>query len=197
MKVPSSLYLPCPECEDDTRHKVLKGKIGTKKDISFEGVVRCSKCGKTYPTSFKEKKPIDIPIIISWLDKSKRTSIELGPEVSVNIDDEYIVDGKPVVITSLESKGKRKRSAMAKDIDTIWAVKFENVRIKISINKGSRTLTKEILAMPEDEFSIGDIMEVDGSKLAIKRIKTPSRTINRGGAVARNIQRIYTREVRG
>src|SRR6184192_3194785 len=79
MAAPSALVLKCPQCGEVVPHRVLRGKIGGKDEIVYEGVVRCSKCDATSNVVTREPKPIVVPLILSWLDRSEKTSIWATP----------------------------------------------------------------------------------------------------------------------
>src|SRR5205807_7899338 len=74
MAAPSALVLKCPQCGEVVPHRVLRGKIGGKDEIVFEGVVRCSKCDAISNVVTREPKPSSVPLVVSWLDRSEKTS---------------------------------------------------------------------------------------------------------------------------
>src|SRR5207245_2749354 len=80
MAAPSALVLKCEACGAEVPHRVLRGKIGGRDEIVFEGTVKCPNCGRVSTVVTREPKPIEIPLIVSWLAKSQRTSLEFSPE---------------------------------------------------------------------------------------------------------------------
>jgi uncharacterized Zn finger protein len=78
----------------------------------------------------------------------------------------------------------------------LWAKKFDMLKLKISVNKGSKTLTRTLWAVPEEEFFIGDVMRIKGLNLAIHAIKTKSGRIKRGSVQAKDIVRLYAKAIR-
>jgi uncharacterized Zn finger protein len=196
MEVPSALYLGCPSCGEETLHRVIKGKRGEKKQITLEALVKCSQCGHRYNTVVKEEKPITIPLILSEGPNSIKDSIELASAETVEKGSEYQLDRNTVRITGIETEKGRVISARAREIKTLWAKKFDRLKIRVSINKGSRTLSRVIWAVPDEEFCVGDVIRIKGDSVAIHSIKTESRHIKRGTAEARNIVRLYGKIVR-
>src|SRR2546428_5923798 len=81
---PSALVLKCEACGAEAPRRVLRSKIGGKDEIVFEGTVKCPNCGRVSTVVTREPKPIEIPLIVSWLDKSERTSLEFSPEENVS-----------------------------------------------------------------------------------------------------------------
>src|SRR5438876_10259299 len=85
MAAPSARVLKCPQCGEVVPHRVLRGKIGGKDEIVFEGVVRCSKCDAVSNVVTREPKPIAVPLVVSWLDSSGKGSRECWPGDDVSV----------------------------------------------------------------------------------------------------------------
>ncbi|MGD0057330.1 MAG: HVO_0476 family zinc finger protein [Methanomassiliicoccales archaeon] len=195
MTVPNALFLECPSCGEHCLHEVLRGRIGGKKDV-METTVKCQKCGHVHSEVVSEPKAIKVPIIVSEFGKSKRSEIELGSDEVLSVEEELLVGDAQVVVTSIESEDRRVDTCPVGKIGTIWAKKFDKVRVKISINKVSKTIPAEVVALPEEEFYVGDLMTVGKHDVVIHNIKTRTGTVREGGAQARDIVRIYAKSVR-
>lgn len=195
MTIPNALLLDCPSCGERTLHEVLRGKIGGKKEI-METTARCRECGRVHTTTVREAKPVKVPIIVSHLGKSERGEIELGPDEMLCVGDELLVGDTQAMVTSIESGDRRLEECAAGEIGTIWAKRFDKVRVRISINKGSKTIPAELQALPEEEFFVGDLMTIGKYNVVVHSIKTEGRTLREGGAEARDIVRIYAKIVR-
>lgn len=196
MTLPSSIMIECPICHSETLHEVLSGRIGGKADTVLDSTVKCRTCGHVHHVVLKVERPIEVPVVISWIDKSVRTSITLGPDEVMAVDDEVICGEDPVLITSLESKGARVRQARARDITTIWGKRFDKVRVPFSVSHLGRSYSEHVLAVPDEEFFIGDILRVGKNEVVIHSIKVQDRALNTGGACARDIVRVYANIVR-
>ena len=193
---PSALVLTCEACGEEGPHRVLKGRLSGKGDVVFEGVVKCSACGSVRNVSMRESKPIEIPLIVSWMEKSVRQSIEMGPDEIVAVGSEmFLVDG-PARVTSIESKGRRVPEAKASEIDAIWVKRSDKVWVSFSVNMGNRTVSRKILAAPDEEFLVKDIVDVGRERVLVHHIRTTHRTIHQGTATADEIVRIYGTIVR-
>ncbi len=195
MTVPNALYLDCPSCEETTVHEVLKGRMGKKQD-TLEATVKCQQCGTTYSAVVREPEPKNVALIVSEMGKSKKTSIELEPEEEIVLNDEIYLEDLPLLVTAIESGGRRVEKSKVEKIDTIWAKKFDKVIVKISINKHTKTIPAEVTALPDEEFFVGDIMTVGKDNVVVHKIKTKDKLINQGGAPARDIVRVYTKSMR-
>ena len=199
MEFPSAIHILCSNCNKDTLHKVLKGHLGKHKLLTLECTIKCSECNFIHQTVITEKKMIVVPTIISALEKSERKTVELHPDEELVVGQELIVDEHNVMITSMEAGNARVNHATAKDVTTIWTKRTEingKVQVKISINKGSNTLSHKIDALPDEEFFIGDILKIARDNVAIYKIKTDNNVINHESAIARDIVRIYGRVIR-
>jgi uncharacterized Zn finger protein len=195
MAAPSALVLRCETC-GDTPHRVLRGKVGGKAELVFEGVVKCTKCGTIRTVVTREPRPIQVPVVVSWLDASERTALEFGPDEDVRVGNELDVDDKRIEITALESAGARVPAAKAKDLATIWAKRVDRVRVKFSVNKGNRTVAHDVIAAPDEEFAVGDLVDLGKERAIVHHVRTRHRTIHEGSARADEIVRMYGRTVR-
>ena len=196
MNVPNALNLECPDCGEKTVHEVLRGKISKEGDV-LETTVKCQQCAKVYTTVVREPKAVLVPIIVSEMASSKRYEVEMAQGDLVSYEDEMFVEDMPVLITGLEVDGRRVMKAKAEEISTLWAKKFDKVRVRIAVNKGSKTLSVDITATPDEEFFVGDLMTLGREEVVIHSIKTSDGGMAKSGAVrARDIVRIYAKKAR-
>ncbi len=196
MATPTSVMVECPSCKEETLHQVLAGSITGRSAKVLDSTVKCRACGHVHHTVIKGEKPVSVPVVISWLTESMRTSITLGPDEALSVDDEIVCGELPVLVTSIESKGRRVEFCEARDIDTIWGKRFDKVKVLFSVNHHGRTYPEHMIVHPDEEFFVGDMMDVGNRSVVIHTIKTDSRTLRKGGAYARDIVRVYANIVR-
>lgn len=196
MTLPTSVMVECPICHEETLHEVLSGKIGGKAQTVLESTVKCRQCSQIHHVVLKVEKPVALPVIVSWIEKSTRTSVTLGPDEVVSLDDEMMCGDDPVLVTSIESHGARVKRAKVRDIQTIWGKKFDKVRVPFSVSHLGKSFSEHLLAVPDEEFYIGDIMRVGKHDVVIHSIKTKDQSLHTGGAAARDIVRVYANIVR-
>jgi uncharacterized Zn finger protein len=72
----------------------------------------------------------------------------------------------------------------------------DQVRVKFSVNKGNRTVPHEVLAAADEEFEIGEIVDLGKDRAVVHHIRTPLRTLRQGRVRADEIVRMYGRVVR-
>jgi len=195
MAVPSGLVLRCDECGEVGPHRVLHGRVSGRTEVVFEGVVKCSQCGRVHHVVTREPRPIEIPVIVSSLGRSSRTVIEMGPEERVRVGDELDLPEGNVRITAIESRDRRVPEAAAASVRAVWAVKVGKVRVPVSVNLGHRTTSREVLADPDEKFLVGDIVELGATKVVVHSIRTRHRTLRTGSAPAADIVRLYGRAI--
>lgn len=194
MPVPGALYLDCETCADITLHEVVHGKVSGKK---LQLQVRCRECGTKSEQVREEVATSKVPVVVSEGERSHRTTVEIESDDVLLVGDELLVDGVPVQVRGIEvGTDKRVDSSPVKDIKTLWTVRFDKVIVKFSINMGHRTKAGSQVASPDEEFTVGEMVEVKGVTAVIHRIKTWDRTLQHGSAEARDIRRIYGKAVR-
>jgi len=176
----------CPTCSPHApqSHEVLKhqggssGRGGGSSRNSGDLLVRCTECGTTHTITVEPTRTTEIRIIVSKDEDSERYTIELPPDHEVYVEDELLVDDPSadevhlVEVTSIESSTKRVASAVADEIETIWARAIDEVTVKITIHDRTRTESERLRVYGDKEFVVGGIEEIGRKKVKITRIKT-------------------------
>jgi uncharacterized Zn finger protein len=196
MTVPASVLVECPQCKCETLHEVLSGRMGGKSVSVLESTVKCKECEHVHHVTVKSAKPVEVPFVISWLETSSRGKVLLGPDEVLSVGDEVMCGDIPTLVTSIESKGARVKSTKASRIDAVWAKKFDKLRVLFSINNHGKTFSDFMMAVPDEEFFIGDILEFQKKQVVVHSIRIQERTIRKGSALARDIVRVYGAVVR-
>jgi uncharacterized Zn finger protein len=182
----------CENC-GEVLHRVIKGKLSGRRDIVFQGVVKCQTCGRISDITIREPKALKIPVIVSWMKDSQRIETEFGPDVLLRVGDLLELSSGKAEVTAIESEGRRIPECTARHIDTVWAKRADMVRIKVTLVKAGRGSPKEIFVAPEREFCVGDIIEVGRVRALIQHIRVEQKTLHRGCALASAIKRIYAK----
>jgi uncharacterized Zn finger protein len=196
MEVPGALYLKCPDCGKETLHEVLKGR-GSERGgtLKLAALVKCSVCGAVRNVNIREEGEKAVTAVLSDQGVSSRTSILMDPGSRVELDDVVMVDGIPGLVTGIEVGTRRRPHANVRDITVLWMKRYDKVKVKVSINTGRRTTSREIWAEPREEFEIGDVIAAGDMKVLVHSINAGGRRIRRGSVKASGIRRIYGREV--
>ncbi len=178
---------PCPSCSPlaPVPHVILKG---TK-----EILLQCEACRSVHRENRPEKKLVRV--IVSRGEKAIHARALLSGIISKGdelvIDDEKTGEATLVQVTSLEVGDKRKDSAVAEDINTLWARAIDEVVVKIAVSRGGITESMELRVPGEQEFVIGDKIKVNNRELKIIRIK-----IREGGFKSRKGVAIKAKDIR-
>jgi len=196
MTVPASVLVECPQCKCETLHEVLSGRMGGKSVSVLESTVKCKECEHVHHVTIKSAKPVEVPFVISWLETSSRGKVLLGPDEVLSVGDEVMCGDMPTLVTSIESKGARVKSTKASRIDTVWAKRFDKLKVLFSVNNHGKTFSDFMMAVPDEEFFIGDILEFQKKQVVVRSIRIQERTIRKGSALARDIVRVYGAVVR-
>jgi len=193
---PSALYLRCPGCGAEELHEVLKGRARRRGGgLSLDALVRCGRCGLVRRAMVREGGERSVRAVLSDAGASQRLSLNLDEGSVLSVGDELIMNGLRCLVTSLEAGGGRRRSARVPEIQTVWLKRFDRVRVRVSVNAGRRTLPRELWAAPEDEIGVGDVVSAGGVRVLVHSLSVGGRRLRRGSARARDISRLYGREV--
>ena len=183
----------CDSCKDETPHVLINPS---------RNLFKCEECGSV--VEIRPEKKVEIRAIISLDDRSERGKVELSKSEVVQRGQEIVMETKNGFrigeITSIELKsGKRVEISAAEEIETIWLRDVGEVKVRISLHKGAITTPYEIFTSGEVEFSVGEMLPVEGRDYRITRIKLINgRLLKRDGekAKAKEIRRIYARFIR-
>lgn len=180
--------MKCPECSCEN-YKILKSKGKHSKELLLE----CDECANIYREVITREKPIEIRIVISEFESSKKEFIKLYPDEELQVDDILEIEGREVAITSIETKrGSRIYRSLVSDIQTIWASSLDiPARVGISVDFGGRILSKKVDVDRDFEFSIGDMIKLGNLIFKINSLKTIERKLRKGFARASVTKRVY------
>jgi uncharacterized Zn finger protein len=186
----------CPSCSPDepTTHVILKEG----------GLVKCEECGYVHAVTVPKKKVIRLRVIVSRHKESSAEEIEMNEDDVIHVGDEFVVEHENdevsgVQVQSIEVKTKgRPESAIARDIDTLWARTIDEVIVKIAVQKGAITESINYKVSGDFEFTIGENLKLQGYEAVITSIKTrEGGHYKRKGQIvkAKEIKRIYSRSL--
>ena len=184
----------CDNC-GEVVHRVLKGKMSSRRELVFEGVVKCQKCGNVRTLIIREPRPVKIRVVLSWMQDSKMLETDIEPDAVMSVGDNLELESGKAEITAIESGGRRVPTSRACEVDTLWAKRADQVRVKMTVASGRRAFSKDIFAAPDEEFCVGDLLEIERGKVVIEQIKTERRTLHKGCATASEIKRLHARTV--
>ncbi|WP_424356320.1 HVO_0476 family zinc finger protein [Methanobacterium sp. MBAC-LM] len=182
--------MKCPVCESES-YEILKSKGKHSKEL----LLKCEECGNIYRETIIREKPVDVRIVISEFEKSKKAFIKLYPDEVLMVDDILDLDGKEVAVNSIEIKtSARVYRSQVSDIETIWASSMDiPARVGISVDFGGRIISKKVDVDRDFEFTVGDIVKMGNLIFKITSMKTIERKLRKGFAKAYVTKRVYGR----
>jgi uncharacterized Zn finger protein len=149
--------MKCPACESEY-YEILKSKGKHSKEL----LLKCEECGNVYKETIIREKPVEVRVVTSEFESSKKDFIKLYPDEELIVGDILDIEGKRIEITSIETKrGGRIYKSLVSDIETIWASSLDiPARIGISIDYGGRILSRKVEVDRDFEFHVGDIIMI-------------------------------------
>lgn len=182
--------MKCPVCESES-YEILKSKGKHSKEL----LLKCEECGNIYRETIIREKPVDVRIVISEFEKSKKAFVKLYPDEVLMVDDILDLDGKEVAVNSIEIKtSARVYRSQVSDIETIWASSMDiPARVGISVDFGGRIISKKVDVDRDFEFTVGDIVKMGNLIFKITSMKTIERKLRKGFAKAYVTKRVYGR----
>jgi uncharacterized Zn finger protein len=150
----------CPSCSPG---------VATEHEVLSEGgqyTVRCVECGHVHKTSIDDRT-VTRNVIVSQGGDSFRTDVEVPPEETLSVGDEFVVESEEGVftvrITSLQvGERRRTENGPAEAVDAIWTRDIGNVVVAVTVHPpeggGDRESTRSVeMHVPGDyEFVVGE-----------------------------------------
>ena len=95
-------------------------------------------------------------------------------------------------ITRIDGGGSRPRKSLpATEIVAAWAVRRDRVTVRITMTEGEESSSGILECDPEQEFSCGTVIEVEGKRWRIRALHTGKGRTLRGKRAASDLRRIY------
>ncbi|RAH15348.1 MAG: hypothetical protein CMB56_003200 [Methanobacteriota archaeon] len=185
----TSCVASCPTCGEEKEHEIVNQKeVGSGLDVK----VKCLDCSLVHKVHIRPPKPILLSFLLSEGPESKNVKIDVDEDELFRVGDVFEHDLKTWRINTIESThNKFMRKSLPDRIGRITAKRFDEVRVKITINNGDFSKPGLILCEPDKIFSTGSIIEYEGEKWRIRSINTERGSTLRGKFEAYKIKRLY------
>nr|AIF16060.1 putative archaeal Zn-finger protein [uncultured marine group II/III euryarchaeote KM3_72_E02] len=172
-----------------TEHNVLRRQAkGEGEDV----LVQCVDCQEVQTLHLRPGKAVSITSILSDGADSRTDYVEADDDEKISVGDVFEHDEILYKITRLDdSESRPKKIIDARDISTLWAVRCDKAVVRLTMTDGEESRSKTIECSPEDVFSCGSIMEVDGERWRIRALHTGRGRTLRGKRSAMDIKRVY------
>ncbi len=185
----TSCSASCPSCNKVQEHEIVhKREVGSGLDVK----VKCNVCSVVHKVHIRPNKSISIPFLLSEGPESKNVKIDVDDDELFRVGDIFEHDEKTWRINTLESTHKKfMRKALPERIGRITAIRFDEVRVKVTMTEGDYSTPGLILCEPDRIFSAGSIIEYEDEKWRIRSINTERGSTLRGKFEAYKIKRLY------
>ena len=179
----------CSNCEDFTEHRILRRvNKGEGEDL----LIQCVDCNEVQTLHLRPGKAIKITSILSDGAESQTQSIESDDDELISVGDVFDHDGILYRVTRIDDSDTRSKQTMvAKEISTLWAVRCDKCKVRLTMTVGEESSSKTIECSPDEVFSCGSIMEIEGVRWRIRALHTGKGRTLRGKRPAVDLRRIY------
>ena len=179
----------CSNCEDFTEHRILRRvNKGEGEDL----LIQCVDCNEVQTLHLRPGKAIMITSILSDGAESQTQSIESDDDELISVGDVFDHDGILYRVTRIDDSDTRSKQTMvAKEISTLWAVRCDKCKVRLTMTDGEESSSKTIECSPDEVFSCGSIMEIEGVRWRIRALHTGKGRTLRGKRPAVDLRRIY------
>lgn len=179
----------CSNCEDFTEHRILRRvNKGEGEDL----LIQCVDCNEVQTLHLRPGKAIKITSILSDGAESQTQSIESDDDELISVGDIFDHDGILYRVTRIDDSDTRSKQTMvAKEISTLWAVRCDKCKVRLTMTVGEESSSKTIECSPDEVFSCGSIMEIEGVRWRIRALHTGKGRTLRGKRPAIDLRRIY------
>ena len=179
----------CSNCEDFTEHRILRRvNKGEGEDL----LIQCVDCNEVQTLHLRPGKAIKITSILSDGAESQTQSIESDDDELISVGDVFDHDGILYRVTRIDDSDTRSKQTMvAKEISTLWAVRCDKCKVRLTMTDGEESSSKTIECSPDEVFSCGSIMEIEGVRWRIRALHTGKGRTLRGKRPAVDLRRIY------
>ena len=179
----------CSNCEDFTEHRILRRvNKGEGEDL----LIQCVDCNEVQTLHLRPGKAIKITSILSDGAESQTQSIESDDDELISVGDVFDHDGILYRVTRIDDSDTRSKQTMvAKEISTLWAVRCDKCKVRLTMTDGEESSSKTIECSPDEVFSCGSIMEIEGVRWRIRALHTGKGRTLRGKRPAIDLRRIY------
>ncbi|WP_099210900.1 HVO_0476 family zinc finger protein [Thermococcus henrietii] len=173
-------YFICPECGSDD--------VEVIKERGRELTLRCNECGNVWHVTLP--KLVRVPLIVSKHERSFKSEAELPEGEEIRVGDIVETEEDEVRITGIELEGgKRVNRAKVGEIVTLWGESLtypKVIKVSIYMPKGL-TQSFRVKVPRDEEFAVGEVVEVGGYTFRIEKIKTERKMLHHGKAKADEI----------
>ncbi|WP_209475425.1 HVO_0476 family zinc finger protein [Thermococcus stetteri] len=170
----------CPECGSEN--------VEVIKERGRELTLRCNDCGYVWHVTLPKFRKV--PLIVSKHERSFKSEAELPEGEEIAVGDIVETENDEVRITGIELEGDRRvERARVEEVQTLWGESLtypKVIKVSIYLPKGI-TQAFKVKVPRNEEFVVGEVIEVEGYTFRVEKIKTERKMLHHGKAKADEI----------
>jgi uncharacterized Zn finger protein len=184
----------CEVCGEETPHRVVHLDPAQRRVVS--GLARCRTCRTTHP--FRVEPPPEHALfeIVSDGELSTRTLRSVPALEQLTLGERFPGRDPPAVIHKIDRlDGRPARSAVARDVRTVWLTLDVGAVVKVSMVDGRRTTATRLTLPPDTMLAVGGPITIDGRTWHISALRARGRTWRHeeDQFAAMYVERLYAR----
>ena len=179
----------CINCAQSTEHEELRR---TPRGSGVDVLARCLECGKVQTIVMRPPKAVKLGFTLSEGASSRAAEIEVDEDEVLAVGEVFEWDSAHWEISRIDGAASRPRKSLhVTEIKAAWAVRRDRVTVRITMTEGEESSSGVLECNPEQEFSCGNVIEVEGRRWRIRALHTGKGRTLRGTRAASDLRRIY------
>ena len=179
----------CINCAQSTEHEELRR---TPRGSGVDVLARCLECGKVQTIVMRPPKAVKLGFTLSEGASSRAAEIEVDEDEFLAVGEVFEWDSAHWEISRIDGAASQPRKSLhVTEIKAAWAVRRDRVTVRITMTDGEESSSGALECSPEQEFSCGNVIEVEGRRWRIRALHTGKGRTLRGTRAASDLRRIY------
>ena len=179
----------CSDCEQEEEHDVLRS---VERGQGVDLLVRCHACGNVHTLELRPPRSIAVRFTLSEGAHSLRTEIEVDEDEMFEVGDCFDHGEASWEVTRLEAKGGLSlTTGDPSEIDMVWAVRADKVRVKLTFTEGGRSWSDSIVCEPDEVFTCGSFFSHEGERWKIRALHSGQGRKLTGKLPAGRVRRVF------
>jgi uncharacterized Zn finger protein len=184
----------CEVCGEETAHRIVD--LDATRGRVVSGLARCRVCRTTHRFRSETAGTHQVFEISSEGPTSVRAPRSLPANATIEVGELLPGREPPAVVHKIDrADGRTVRSALARDVHTVWVTPDVGAVVKISLVEGRRTTAWKLTFPPDTVLTVGGSIDVAGHPWRIAALRAHGDTWREleDAFPARNVERIYAR----
>ena len=179
----------CSDCELECEHDVLRS---VERGQGVDLLVRCHECANVHTLELRPPRSIAVRFTLSEGEHSQRTDIQVDDDEMFSIGDCFDHEQGTWEITRLEATGGISlTTADPGEIDMVWAMRADKVRVKLTFTEGEKSWSDTIICEPGEMFTCGASFTHEDERWRIRALHSGRGRKLTGKLPAGRIRRIF------